>query len=122
MEEAVLQMKIWQVVEVILHCLVAAILKISISNATRNNCFIEHTRLPSRELGACGCRGWTEAEKVGGCGLGMQEGMCERWKKRRREARGWGAAMLRDRVSASFQTPILCHRGCGGELFHVATP
>lgn len=75
MEEAVLQLKIWQVVEVILHCLLAAILKMSISNATRTNCFIEHTGLLSRELGACGGRGWTEAEMVGGCGLGMQEGM-----------------------------------------------
>lgn len=75
MEEAVLQLKIWQVAEVILPCLLAAILKMSISNAMRTNCFIEHTGLLSRELGACGGRGWTEAEMVGGCGLGMQEGM-----------------------------------------------
>ncbi len=27
---------------------------------------------------------------------------------------GWGAAMLRVGESASFQTPIFCHIGCGG--------
>lgn len=47
--EAVLQEEIWQAAEVILQCLLAAILKISISNATSNNCFVEHFGLLSRE-------------------------------------------------------------------------
>lgn len=46
--EAVLQMKIWQVAEVILHCLLAAIFQISISNATSSNRFMEHIGLLSR--------------------------------------------------------------------------
>lgn len=54
--------------EVILHCLLAAILKISISNATSKKCFVERFGLLSRErtalLGVL-----TRLGKLGGCGL-----------------------------------------------------
>lgn len=46
-KKAALQ-KVWQAAEVRRHCLSAAILKISISNATSNNCFVEHFGLLSR--------------------------------------------------------------------------
>lgn len=87
--EAVLQMRIWQVVEVILHCLLAAILKISTSHATSNNCFVEHIGPHSRELGACG--GW----KGGGgwCSLGLcaRDRKDENGAKRMRgKQRYWG--------------------------------
>lgn len=97
--EAVLQMRIWQVVEVILHCLLAAILKISTSHATSNNCFVEHIGPHSRELGACG--GWKG---------GVVWGYVQEIEKMRMELREWGGS---SDIEGS-ATPIFYHGGCGG--------
>lgn len=103
--EAVLQMRIWKVVEVILHCLLAAILKISTSHATSNNCFVEHIGPHSRELGACG--GW----KGGGgwCSLGL----CVRDRKDENGAERTGVRGGCSDIEGS-ATLIFCHGGCGG--------
>lgn len=54
----------------------------------------------------------------GGLGLRMR-GRKDKHGAERTE--GWGAAVLREGESASFCTPIFCHRGCRGETVPCCT-